>query len=96
MFAIADTIIMARSKKEAIYKLVGEQDDLILKVYGKKYDIVFLLEKEWLGIRADYIEKIKSGYVFKPKTLLFENNDANSEDLKKLISIVGKDKVEIR
>lgn len=33
MFAIADTIIMARSKKEAIYKLVGEQDDLILKVY---------------------------------------------------------------
>lgn len=70
--------------------------DLILKVYGKKYDIVFLLEKEWLGIRADYIEKIKSGYVFKPKTLLFENNDANSEDLKKLISIVGKDKVEIR
>ncbi len=70
--------------------------DLILKVYGKRYDIVFLLEKEWLDIRADYIKKIKTGYVFKPKTLLSENNDANSEDLEKLISIVGKDKVEIR
>ncbi len=70
--------------------------DLILKVYGKRYDIVFLLEKEWLDIRADYIKKIKTGYVFKPKTLLSENNDANSEDLEKLISIVGKDKIEIR
>ena len=70
--------------------------DLILKVYGKRYDIVFLLEKEWLDIRTDYIKKIKTGYVFKPKTLLSENNDANSEDLEKLISIVGKDKVEIR
>ncbi len=70
--------------------------DLILKVYGKRYDIIFLLEKEWLDIRADYIKKIKTGYVFKPKTLLSGNNDANSEDLEKLISIVGKDKVEIR
>ena len=70
--------------------------DLILKVYGKRYDIVFLLEKEWLDIRADYIKKIKTGYVFKPKTLLSENNNANSEDLEKLISIVGKDKIEIR
>ena len=79
-----------------IYKM--DYRDMLkkIKLMGSKYDIVFLLEKEWLGIRADYIEKIKSGYVFKTKTLLFENNDANSEDLKKLISIVGKDKVEIR
>lgn len=70
--------------------------DLILKVYGKKYDIVFLLETEWMDIRTDYIKKIKSGYVFKKKKLLLENNNESNEDLEKLISIIGEDKVEIR
>ena len=85
---------------ERIYDYIDDIEDLLFKTFDKVYKIVFIVKDQWVYEKNNYIKNIKSGkkYEYIPDSklekkvkdsLVSEDND--SDDISKIISILGED-----
>ena len=84
---------------ERIYDYIDDIEDLLFKTFDKVYKIVFIVKDQWVYEKNNYIKNIKSGkkyeYISDSKlekkvkdNLVLE--DGNSDDISKIISILGE------
>ena len=77
-----------------------EVENLLNKVYNKKYNIVAISEEEWNIEKKQYIENIKKGYKYEYITEdIKESEKVNSSEktqVDKLIELVGEEIIEYK
>lgn len=77
-----------------------EVENLLNKVYNKKYNIVAISEEEWNFEKKQYIENIKKGYKYEYITEdIKESEKVNSSEktqVDKLIELVGEEIIEYK
>ena len=75
-------------------------ENLLNKVYNKKYNIVAISEEEWDVEKKQYIENIKKGYKYEyiteDKKESEEVNSSEKTQVDKLIELVGEEIIEYK
>lgn len=87
------------SLMDRIYNYEENLKKLLFDIFQRHFDIVFLIEDEWIYEKKKYIEMLKSGkkytYIFEDKDHVVEKNvdilDEKKDNIDKLISILGND-----